>query len=429
MWHTEIRQHTRHNFTVNVLDGAFFGLGLGFASTVTVIPLFINSLTDSRLLIGLVASLHTIGWQLPQLLTAGRVSRLRRYKPMVMWMTIQERWPFLGLALVALLVPTLGKELSLPLAFLLVTWHSLGGGLTATAWQSMIGKIMPAERIGTFFGTQSAAANLLASGGAVVAGFLLFNVAAPYNFALCFLLTGLFMTISLGFLAMTREPEHAVQQTGDSGHADWSQMAGIMRRDRNFRWYLVARMLSQVAWMAISFYTVYAVTRFGMSEETVGILTGLLMLSQALANPILGWMGDRWGHRTIYVAGALMMTASAAIALLAPEAGWLYAAFVLAGCANAVIWSIAMSFTLEFGEGQEKPLYIGLANTLIAPVTLLAPMIGGGLADAFGFHAPFLLSVVAGFATAFLLYFVVRDPRQKLAETLPQPLAAPLPGE
>ena len=49
MWQQEIRRHTRFNFTVNVLDGAFFGLGVGFASTVTIIPLFVNSLTDSKL--------------------------------------------------------------------------------------------------------------------------------------------------------------------------------------------------------------------------------------------------------------------------------------------------------------------------------------------------------------------------------------------
>lgn len=425
MWHQEIRRHTRFNFTVNVLDGAFFGLGLGFASTVTIIPLFINSLTDSKLLIGLIASLHTIGWHLPQLLTAERVSQMRRYKPMVMWMTLHERWPFLGLALLALLVPTLGAEWSLPLAFLLIAWHSLGGGLTANPWQSMIGKIMPAERIGTFFGTQSAAANLLASGSAIVAGFLLYAVPSPYNFAICFLLTGGFMAISYIFLAFTREPEHPLPAASEHQQIGWRRLLAILRQDKNFRWYILARMLSQGAWVAISFYTVYAVRQFDMTAETAGFLTGLLMLAQAFANPVLGWIGDHWGHRTVYAGGALMMTASAALAWFAPEIGWLYAAFALAGFSNAAVWSIAMSFTLEFGTGSEKPLYIGLANTLIAPFTLLAPIIGGGLADAFGFHSTFAVAVICGLATAVLLQFVVRDPQPR-TKTLVAPPAAPV---
>lgn len=429
MWHQEIRRHIRFNFIVNVLDGGFFGLGVGFASTVTVIPLFVNSLTDSKLLIGLIVSLHTVGWQLPQLLTATRVSRLRRYKPMVLWMTIQERFPYLGLALLALLIPTLGKDWGLLLAFILVAWQALGAGFTANPWQSMVGKIMPSERIGTFFGTQSAAASLLASGSAVVAGFLLQTVAAPHNFALSFLLAGVFMAISFVFLALTREPEHPVDDNEDVPRPGWDRMVTIVRQDANFRWFLVARMLSQVAWIAISFYTVYAVRQFQLNEETIGFLTGLLMVCQAIANPLLGWIGDHWGHRTVYAAGALMMTASAALALFAPAVGWLYAAFALAGFSNAAVWSIAMSFTLEFGTGSEKPLYIGLANTLIAPVTLLAPIVAGGLADAFGFPIAFALSVVTGLATALVLQFVVRDPQPGAKKLAVPPVASVTVGD
>ena len=36
---------------------------------------------------------------------------------------------------------------------------------------------------------------------------------------------------------------------------------------------------------------------------------------------------------------------------------------------------------LEFGEEEDRPAYIGLANTLIAPFTFLAPVLGGWLAD------------------------------------------------
>src|SRR5690606_2690098 len=124
-----------------------------------VIPLFINTLTDTTVLIGLIAALHVIGWQLPQLFTAGCVSRLRRYRKMVILMTIHERWPFFGLALAASFLPSLGSQGTLGLAIFLIGWHSFGGGVTATAWQSMIGKIIPSNMRGKFFGAQSAAAS------------------------------------------------------------------------------------------------------------------------------------------------------------------------------------------------------------------------------------------------------------------------------
>src|SRR5678816_2354690 len=117
----DIRKNFRYNFTVNIADASFFGLAaLGLASTVTIIPLFLNSLGASAILIGLVGSIHTIGWQIPQLFTAGSVSRLSRFKPMVMMMTVHERWPFFGLAIVALLVPVLHPNLIIALAFLML---------------------------------------------------------------------------------------------------------------------------------------------------------------------------------------------------------------------------------------------------------------------------------------------------------------------
>src|SRR5215510_4710608 len=105
MLQEELRANVRHNFAVNIMDAVFFGLAaLGLASTVTVIPLFLNTLTDSTVLIGLITSLQTIGWTFPQLLTASYVAKLKRYKPLVVFMTIHERWPYFGLMLVALSV-------------------------------------------------------------------------------------------------------------------------------------------------------------------------------------------------------------------------------------------------------------------------------------------------------------------------------------
>src|SRR5512140_607684 len=97
-----VRKHLRFNLTANLMDGGFFGLGWGFGSIGTIIPLFVSHLTTSALLIGLIPSIHAVGWQVPQLFMANTVARLRRYKPIVMLLTIQERVPFLGIGLVAL---------------------------------------------------------------------------------------------------------------------------------------------------------------------------------------------------------------------------------------------------------------------------------------------------------------------------------------
>jgi MFS family permease len=262
--------HLRFNFFVNLMDGGFFGAALGFASFITVIPLFVSGLTESALLIGLIPAIHAVGWQLPQLFTAKKVSSLRLLRPTVLSLSINERLPFFGLAIVAWFSGSMARQWVLILTFLLLIWQGFGGGFTANPWQSMIGKIIPTRQLGTFFGMQSATANIFASIAAVFAGIILDRAVSPIDFTACFLFASIAMTISWLFLALTREAESPPVETPGK-HAWREKLHIILQRDINFRWFLVIRMISQFAMMGF-IYTVFAVRQPGMSETTVGFL-------------------------------------------------------------------------------------------------------------------------------------------------------------
>lgn len=408
----QIRKHLRFNVTVNLLDGGFFGFAIGFGSFITIIPLFVNQMTDSAILIGLIPAIHNVGWQFPQLLTAGWVSRMRRYKPAVLVMTIQERIPLLGLAAVAWFLPGLDAKAALVLTFLLLVWQGLGGGFTANPWTSMIAKIIPPANQGTFFGTQAAAANALASLSAILAGLLLDRLTAPLDFALCFLLAGIMMAVSWFFLSLTREPEDIARVIPAKCTPFWRGTRTILRRDVNFRWFLAMRILTQFATMGFSFYIVYAVRQFSMDEVTAGLLTGTYMGGQIAFNPIMGWLGDHWSHRRMMAVGALAAAASSLLAWRAPSLSWFYLVFILAALAVVAIWTLGMAMMVQFGTEAERPVYIGLSNTLIAPATILAPLFGGWLADTAGYQATFMTSAVGGIFMAIVLYFLVKDPKQ-----------------
>src|SRR5687768_2080581 len=104
----QVQENLKHNISVGLWDGGLYGMALGFASFGTILPLFVASMTTSALLIGLVPAIHSVGSQLPPLFNASYVSRLRRYKRNVLIMTLHERVPFLGFALVALLLNIIG---------------------------------------------------------------------------------------------------------------------------------------------------------------------------------------------------------------------------------------------------------------------------------------------------------------------------------
>jgi MFS family permease len=406
------RKHLRYNIVVNLLDGGLFGAAVGFASFGTILPLFVASMTDSATLIGLVPAIHSAGWLLPQLFTANHTAQLRRYKRTVLMMTIHERVPFLGFALVALLLPRIGVQAGLLLTFLLLIWQGLGGGFTANPWTSMISKIMPPDSRGTFFGTQAALANLLISAAAVGAGYLLAGYESPFDFVVCFLIACLFFTFSWIALAFTREPADHDKVIEANPAPFWHGAAQILRRDRNFVWFLTARILSQFATMGFAFYIVYALRRFEMDAVTAGFLTATLTIAQTVANAGMGWLGDRVGHRLMLIIGAAAALLSSLLAWLAPSLIWFFPIFVLTGFANVSIWTNGMTMTVDFSDESQRPFYIGLAQTLTAPATIVAPLIGGWIADRLGFVTTFGWSAILSVVMALILVFLVKEPRK-----------------
>lgn len=231
---TEKAKHHRFNFVVNILDGAMFGMALGFASFSTVIPLFISTLSDSAIFIGLVSAVHVLGWQLPQLFIAPWLANKERLKPLVMIFTLQERLPFLGLAVVAFLLPSIGDTWGIVLAFVMLTWQAIGGGLTANPWQLMIHKIIFPEVLTTFFGIQAAALNLFAAVGAVFSGLILDRIPYPHNFALTFLIAGFWLAVSYAFINATKEPKGQANRAEAQFSSLWNAIIKITRTDTNF---------------------------------------------------------------------------------------------------------------------------------------------------------------------------------------------------
>lgn len=407
-----IRQNLKYNIIVNLLDGGIFGMALGFASFSAVLPLFVASMTNSATLIGLVPAIHSAGWLFPQLFTASHVSRLRKYKRTVLMSTIHERVPFLGFAIVALLLPFIGLNTGLVLTFLLLIWQGLGGGFTANAWTSMISKIMPPESRGTFFGMQSGLANLFISMSAIGAGYLLDYFDAPWNFAVCFFIAVVFFTVSWFALEQTREPEDTEKVIPVEKTHFWVDAKKILSRDKNFNWFLIVRVLSQFATMGFSFYIIYALRAFNMDTITAGYLTATLTISQTVANISMGWFGDKVGHRMMLIIGAAAAFLSAVLAFNAASIVWFYPIFLLTGIANVSIWTNSMSMTVDFGSEAERPIYIGLSQTLTAPATIIAPLIGGWIVDAAGFTPTFTISFILALGMLVILIFLVKDPRK-----------------
>jgi MFS family permease len=119
------------------------------------------------------------------------------------------------------------------------------------------------------------------------------------------------------------------------------------------------------------------------------------------------------------IIGAGAAVLSSVMAWLAPSLAWFYVIFILEGFANVSIWTNGMTMTVDFSDDKERPFYIGLAQTLTGPATIIAPLIGGWIADTYGFTVTFGLSAILSIVMMSILVFLVKEPRKARLHTAP----------
>ncbi|MBM4432267.1 MAG: MFS transporter [Chloroflexi bacterium] len=412
---SEVRRHFRWNFTMNAIDGALFWLGMSFAAATTIIPLYVRHLTDSRLLIGLVATIAGSGWYLPQLLTANYIERLPRKKPVVVNIGIfTERVPFLVMAVSVFLFAVRSPGIALFMLFLTLIWHTLGAGLIAVAWQEMVAKVIPVDYRGRALGVANSAGTAMGVLGAATAGAILYRFPFPQNYGLCFSLAFAFILLSTMFLALIREPPLHSHRPAISLAEYGQRLPELLRQDRNFAWYLLARVLTVLSRMGTGFLTVYAVERWHLTDGQAGLYTTVMLLGQASANLLLGMLADRRGHKLVLEIALVLLGSSMVIALGAPSSAWMYIVFAMIGALNAGDILSGIAISMEFAAPDDRPTYLGLANTIPGIFAAVGPVIGGWIASRGNYTTTFLTAACLSMVSLLTLHGRVREPRQHL---------------
>ncbi len=406
------------NFSVNLIDISFITLAFSIISRETITPLLISNLTDSKIAIGLVPAIYSIAYYLPQLFAANHAERLKRKLPFVMLIGgLLERAPYLFAGLAILLFAESAPIAALLCLYLVIGLGAFGNGVATPAWFSMIGKVLPVHRRGIFFGVSEGLGTLMGIIGAFFVGRVLDDMGYPLNFATLFLVAAVFMGISWIGLALNREPESPIVKEHIPFSRYFRRLPAILRDNHNFRRYLLSYSISRLSTMGVGFFIVFGNESFQLSGADVGLLTAILIGSQAAMQLLLGWLADKRGHKANLTASGFALAGAAALALGAGDLAGLIPAFVLLGVGLASDNVSRLNIILEFAAPEDQPTFIGLTNTLLAPVVFLAPILGGWLAD-FGFDALFILMAICGLVGGVLLFTWVKEPRHNPSEPI-----------
>jgi MFS family permease len=411
-----------------VANGILFSVAEAFYAPTVVLPWFINNLGGPNALIGLLPAIINGGWFLPQLFIASRIQHLPRKMP---WYTRAGavRVVALGALVPAVLLLADQPGLLLTVFFTLYTIYALCGGIGGIPWLEVVGKTIPPRRRGTFFGIRAFWGGILALGASAVVSVLLEEgqrpgawLTFPANFALFFAAGTIFAAAAIAAWSLVREPADVQPGQRMTLRDQLRRGPQIVRQDRNYRAFLIARMLLAFSAVADPFYVVFAKERLQAPAGMVGVYLAALTVSGILSNLFWSPLANRAGPRSMMwsttlslllppLAALLLPPLLRAAGLLGPGSGagaeWGFytfgLVFVLVGFAGGAGRIINNNLLLEIAPAAERPTYIGFLNTILGLATVV-PILGGTLIDRVGYEPVFAGAAafaVCAFAATF----------------------------
>jgi MFS family permease len=411
-----IEKNLKHNLTVNLLDGATFWFGYSFFSPIIILPLFLTHFTHNPILLGLIPFINTAGYLIPQLFSSNWVqhSPIKKFFPYNLGFFL-ERLPIALMVPVTLIFAKSSSNLTIIFILLLFGWHTTGAGTILVGWQDMIAKVIPTDKRGRFFGLTNFLGNIGGLLGALAVTQVLGLFPFPTGFVLAFATGASLNFLSWFFLGLTREPPDALPETAVSMADYFKSLPQVIRDNPNFRQYILSQVVITISNMANGFIIVYAVQNWNLPDSLAAGFTIAMLAGQIVANPLLGWLADRKGHKIVLEISLIINLVSLVLAIFAPSPLWFYLIFFLKGANGAGTFLSGTSITMEFSSAEQRPTFIGLANTIPGIAGALAPILGGWLAVGTGYPILFGVSSAIGLSGLFLMMLTVREPRKASA--------------
>lgn len=404
----------RRNFIYFLIDNILFSTAIGIIGSTTVIPDFVRHLTDSEILIGLSGSVFTIGFTLPQLFIARYIVRHERKKWWFVGPNIPVRFVILIFAFITVWLGKDHLELILLAFFICYSIAALGDGLVGVPWADLTGSSLDNRWRARMLGAATAITGVIMLLIAPLIAYVLGDngPAFPNNYAIVFGLSGIVFALSIipGLFFHELPGGKAVDELPPLSEF-LPQLGTVLCDDASFLAYIVSRMFANLFMMALPFYIGYATVDLNLSSDVaVPVLLAMQTVGSVVGSIAYTWLGSRSNLLVIRLA----LGAEAVLpicALLAQSFGPtpLYFGFLMSGIATISLFYGYLNWIVGYADPDQRPLYVGLSNTVTAVISLIAPFIGGIIAGKLGHRPLFLISLAMVLSALYVALRFIHD--------------------
>lgn len=371
-------QETRRSFFLILLSQTMSKLGDALANPKTTLPWLVSAVGAPAFVLGLLVPIRESGSMIPQMFIGGTIRSFSVRKWFYVVGNVLQGVCLGGLGWVAVM----GGGRSAGWAILgLVAGFSLARSLSSIASKDVIGKTITKRRRGRLSGWAASVSGFIsitvglwlsqvpedAWDGGVLGGMLV--VAA-----------GLFV-LSAGAFAGVPEPGG---ETG-GGRSAWESLRrlSLLRDDRDFRRFVIARALLMCSALSAPFYVALAQGATNSGLVTLGAFVVAAGVASLLSGPFWGRFADRSSRQVMAWAAWVTSGAGIMVAALAwLQPGWLATpwfvplAYFALSIAHEGVRVGRKTYVLNLGEGNLRTDYVAISNSVIGVLLLVVGSVG-----------------------------------------------------
>jgi len=392
------------NFWLGVYNGIFVNGSEAFFHSTLVLAPFLAALGAPAAVVGLVPTMRTGGWFLPQLFVAHRLAPQPLKMP---WYRRMSLVRVLAWAAMTAAVFAFGARPGLVIAVVLamIAINAVAGGVTGVPFADVTAKVVPHFRLGTFWALRNAVGGALALlAGLVLERLLGGRYPFPRDFGMVFLLGTVLAGVAYLSFSMVREPagKPALKRPFLSMVGT---IPGVLRHDASLRRFLRVRFLGLLLQLADPFYAVYAIEVLGAPARVLGTYVIVATFASIAANFVFRVPANRARNVTILQLGIGLLLLAPVTAMAMPDWHPFALVFVFSAAGNSSVGIAAWNLLYAVAPEEDRTLYVGLANTFLS-LPSLAPVLAGALLPLVGYQAVFVAAGVSGLlALAFAFRF------------------------
>lgn len=375
------------------------------ASAKLIIPWLFGMMSVPAVFTGFLVPIRESGVLLPQLVVAAFIRRMAIRKTIWLLGSVLSALSLFGMAYAVLNYE--GVSAGSAIIFTLIVF-SLSRGLCSVSAKDVLGKTVSKSRRGALMGWSASISGIAILVIGMWLGTVDLNEYGLKIFAGLLISGGIIWILATLVFATIQEQPGATEGGGNAFSVAIQQIQ-ILKTDKTFRSFVIARGLLLSVALAPPFYVLIAQSSSGGSLLGLGALFIANGLAGSLSAPFWGYMSDQSSKRVMIIAatgaGALGIFTFIAItndlSWVINEVG-LAVIFLVLNIMHGGVRLGRKVYLVDMATVENRAVYVALSNTIIGVLMLFGGLVGL-IGDWLGAHAIVLfLGAMSLFAAFFI---------------------------